>query len=115
MDILIYNGGEGIPKSAILSDTDRGIIQTTVKAVIERAAKLAAVNITAAAAKAARESTELPVCIDIDGSTYYKAAGLREHTEAYLRMMLGERNIPYALVHVDRAPIIGAAIAGLVN
>jgi hexokinase len=92
-----------------------GSIQAIMKAVIERAAKLAAVNITATVIKAVGENYEGPVCINIDGSAYYKTAGLREYTENYLKKMLGIRNIRYALVHSEMAPMIGAAIAGLVN
>jgi hexokinase len=115
MDDLINCGGSGILKSAGLSDADRETIRTIMNAVIERAAKLAAVNITAAVVKAVGEGSDLSVCINIDGSTYYKASGLRENTQKYLREMLGARNIEYTLVHVERAPIVGAAIAGFVN
>lgn len=113
MDALATGGDLG--PSARLSETDRQAAGDIVGAVIERAAKLAAVNITAAAVKAVGEGSRLPVCINIDGSTYYKAAGLREHTEKYLGDMLGARGISHTLVHVERAPIIGAAIAGIVN
>ena len=56
---------------------------------------------------------EYPVCINIDGSTYYKAFGLREKAEAYLSEILGSRGISYDLVRADDAPMIGAAVAGL--
>jgi hexokinase len=115
MDDLIRSGGAGTLKSVGPSDADRDRIRTIMKAVIERAAKLAAVNVTAAVVKAVGDTSGLSVCINIDGSTYYKASGLRENTEKYLRELLGARNIEYALVHAERAPIIGAAIAGLVN
>lgn len=104
-----------IPAPAVLSGEDRRVIGAIMKAVIERAAKLAAVNMTAAVVKAVGENSPLPVCINVDGSTYYKASGLRENTEAYLAQLMVARDIPYTLVHVERAPMIGAAIAGLVN
>lgn len=115
MDSLINNSGDGISKSFNVSGSDRKSIQAIMKAVITRAAKLAAINISAAVIKAVDGSSELPVCINIDGSSYYKAAGLRENTEKFLGEMLGARNIGYTLVHVEQAPMIGAAIAGLVN
>jgi hexokinase len=115
MEDLINSGGAGISKSVSLTEVDRGRIQAVMKAVIKRAAKLAAINITATVVKAVGESFEQPVCINIDGSAYYKTEGLRENTEKYLKKMLRARNIRYALVHSQRAPMIGAAIAGLVN
>jgi hexokinase len=115
MNALVDNSGDGIPNLVNVSDSDVRFIRTTAEAVVGRAAKFAAINISAAVIKAVAESSELPVCINIDGSTYYKAAGLREKTEKYLDEILSVRRIPYTLVHVDRAPIIGAAIAELVN
>ncbi len=115
MDALFNTGGSGITKSTDLSKVDRDCIQTIANAVIDRAAKLAAINMAATVIKVVGESSDLPVCINIDGSTYYKAAGLRENAERYLKMILRDRNIQYDLVHVERAPMIGAAIAGLVN
>ncbi len=115
MNALVDNSGDGIPNLVNVSDSDARFIRTTAEAVVGRAAKFAAINISAALIKAVAESSELPVCINIDGSTYYKAAGLREKTEKYLDEILSVRRIPYTLVHVDRAPMIGAAIAGLVN
>ena len=50
-----------------------------------------------------------------EDSAYYQTAHLREITERYIQGMLGARNIRYSLVHTERAPIIGAAIAGLMN
>ena len=115
MDDLFHNGGASILKSVNLSESDRDRIRAIVSAVIERAAKFAAINVTAAVVKAVGGSIDRPVCINIDGTTYYKVAGLRERIEKYLREMLGGRNIEYVLTHVERAPMIGAAVAGLVN
>jgi hexokinase len=115
LDDFISNGGAGIPTAADASDTDRDAIRNIVETVIERAAKLAAVNITAAVVKAVHDTGDQTVCINIDGSTYYRTPGLRVNTEAYLRDMLGARNIDYTLAHTERAPIVGAAIAGLMN
>lgn len=115
MDDLVRNGSVGIPEEVSILEADRKAVQSLVETVIERAAKLAAINITAAVVKSVVEKTELPVCINIDGSTYYKAYGLREYTEKYLKEMLDARKIPFALVNAERAPMVGAAIAGLVN
>lgn len=115
MDDLIRNGGADTLGAIRLIETDREAIRSIMKAVIERAAKLTAINITATVVKSVGENSDLPICINIDGSTYYKAYGLRESTESYLEVMLGARKISYSLVHAERAPLVGAAIAGLVN
>jgi hexokinase len=115
MDDLLRTGGAGIPEFANLSNEDLKSIRSIMGAVIERAGKLAAVNITAAVVKAVGGTADPAACITIDGATYYRASGLRMNTEKYLREMLGARKITYFLAHVERAPIVGAAIAGLVN
>jgi hexokinase len=115
MDDLIITGGAGFLKSEHPSIADRNTIRAILEAVVQRAAKLAAVNIAAAALRASGHTTPSSVCINIDGSAYYKVHGLKENTERYLQDMLPPRNIDYTLVHIEQAPIIGAAIAGLVN
>lgn len=82
--------------------------------VIDRAALLTAVNISAAAIKSGCGlSAEHPLCINIDGSTYYKTYQLAEKVQAHLANILQPQHIHYRCVHVEDAPIVGAAIAGL--
>ena len=97
-----------------LTEKDREAVHCLLAAVIRRAAKLSAVIMAATARKAAGEARH-PLHITIDGSTYYKAVGLREGVEAHLAEFLGEMRIPYTLGHVENAPLIGAAIAGLIG
>jgi len=54
-----------------------------------------------------------PVCVTVDGSTYYKTTALRSRVEEHVRRILGERGVHAELVRVDDAPLIGAAVAGL--
>jgi hexokinase len=101
--------------SESFSDEDRKVMKQVFEAVVDRAALLAAVNIAAAVLKsgASKEDTR-PVCITIDGTAYYKTHRLKEKTEHYLHGLLGEKHkIKYECIQIDRAPIIGAAIAGL--
>ena len=75
---------------------------------------LTAVNIAAAVLKSgAGKDPQRPVCINIDGSTYYKTHRMEALVQAHLRRMMKERDVHVRCVRVDDAPIVGAAIAGL--
>ena len=54
-----------------------------------------------------------PVCVTIDGSTFYKTNNLKSMVEANLRTILGRRGIFFETIQVEEAPVIGAAVAGL--
>jgi hexokinase len=90
------------------------VIRTVFRAVVDRAALLTAVNILAAVVKSgAGHDPAHPVCINIDGSTYYKTEGLADRVQNYLSEMLKNRNLHIRCIQVEDAPIVGAAIAGL--
>ena len=104
----------GVLGSEAFSDGDREIMKTVFSAVVDRAALLTAVNIVAAVVKGgAGRDPEQPVCINIDGSTYYKTCGLADKVQAYLKAMLDDRGLHVRCIQVDDAPVVGAAIAGL--
>jgi hexokinase len=99
-----------------LSDAERRTAMELGMQAFVRAALFAAVNIAAAVLKTGAGRDPLhPVGVTIDGSTYYLAvAGVfRSHVEEHLRRILGARGVAYDLLHVENAPIIGAAVAGL--
>ena len=104
----------GVLGSEVFTDSDREIIKTVFTAVVDRAALLTAVNILAAVVKsgAGRDSAR-PVCVNIDGSTYYKTFELADKIQTYLGTMLKARGLHVHCIQVDDAPVIGAAIAGL--
>ena len=59
-----------------------------------------------------------PVCVCIDGSTYYKTRAVSFPTivQSELDKMLGPRNISFELaVCPDDAPMVGAAVAVLLR
>jgi hexokinase len=91
------------------SKADGDLIRAVFSAVVARAAHLSAVNLAVAAI---RNGTS-PVCINLDGSTYFKTLGLREQAEAELKQILEQAGVEYFCVHVDDAPLTGAAIAAL--
>lgn len=96
-----------------MPDADRELIVRLAAALPARAALLAAVNIAAAMIKAGGGGPLHPVCANIDGTTYYKTAGLKSRVEEHLRRLLEPRGVFYDLVHIENAPLIGAAVAGL--
>ncbi len=104
----------GVLGSEAFSDADRETMKTVFMAVVGRAALLTAINIAAAVVKggAGRDAAH-PVCVNIDGSTYYKTHQLADQVQAHLETLLGARGLHIRCIQVDDAPAVGAAIAGL--
>jgi len=98
-------------------DNDSKALYLLLDAVIERAGKLTAVNLSAAVLKAdIGTHPAYPACINADGTTYYKTHNLKAYTEYYLHQFLGKKHERYyELIAVDNAPVLGAAIAGLMS
>lgn len=114
IDMFLLQKGEGPLISTNILDSDRDVIEDIINKIYLRCAKMTALNISAAVLKSMdMRSSKLPVCINIDGSTYYKSVGFSEMTEAYLKEFLGGRGVLYKLMHIDDAPLLGAAVAGL--
>jgi len=88
-----------------------------VDALIERAAKLTAANLSSAAMKSGKGYNPCrPVCIVAEGTTFYHLKSLRQKIEYYLKQYLvDQKGIHYEVVNVENATLIGAAIAGLTN
>jgi hexokinase len=97
-----------------LGDEDKEVVDRLFTAVIERASLLAAINISAAVLKS-EGGKRRPVCVNVDGSTFYKTMGLKPQAEEYLRRILTPRGLSYRLIRVDDSPLIGAAVAGLTH
>jgi hexokinase len=85
--------------------------------MVERAAKLTAINLSSAAIKCGKgRSPSRPVCIVAEGTTFYHLRSLKHKVEFYLTQYLTkEKDIYYDIVNVENATLIGAAIAGLTN
>ncbi len=88
-----------------------------VDALIERAAKLTAANLSSAAIKSGKGHNPCrPVCIVAEGTTFYHLKSLRQKVEYYLKQYLvDQKGIYFEVVNVEDATLIGAAIAGLTN
>jgi hexokinase len=85
--------------------------------IIQRAAKLTAVNLSATILKTdGGVDPRRPVCVNADGTTYYKTHRLQEYTQRYLHEFLEcKRGRYYRFVHIENSPVLGAAAAGLIG
>ncbi|MDT4762285.1 hexokinase [Sphaerochaeta sp. PS] len=97
------------------SDDDAIALWTILDAIIAKAGKLTAANLAATVLKSgAGTDPRKPVCINADGTTFYKTEYLKKYTEYYLHKYLQlENKRYYSFVRIDDSPTIGAAIAGL--
>ncbi len=85
--------------------------------IVERAAAHVAVNIAAVVLKTGRGGDpRYPVCVTVDGTTFWQLRGFRSRVESFLRLLLrGRRARAWEITGVDDAPLLGAAIAALTN
>lgn len=103
--------------SACREESDRVLAYVLLDAIAERAAKLAAINLSATVVQGGGGSNPTkPVAICADGTTFYKTKDMLFRTRAYLASYLREKQGRYVkLIHQDNAPIIGSAVAALLN
>jgi hexokinase len=97
------------------NEDDAKALWLILDSLIARAAKLTAANLSATVLKSGKgEDPRKPICINADGTTYYKTEYLKKYTEYYLHKYLQlERKRYVEFVRIDDSPVIGAAIAGL--
>jgi hexokinase len=101
-------------RAGSFAEADLEMMMRLCAEVVRRAALMIAINISTPVLKSGSGRNPLhPVCITVDGSTYYKTPGLRSLVEEDLRRILGRRGIHFEVLQVDEAPLIGAAVAGL--
>ncbi|MBM4028097.1 MAG: hexokinase [Planctomycetes bacterium] len=88
-----------------------------VDALVERAAKLTAINLSSVSLKSDKGHNPCrPICIVAEGTTFYRLKSLRPKVEYYLKQYLvDKKHVHYEIVTVESATLIGAAIAGLTN
>lgn len=102
--------------SPAITLADRRTALQLCRPVVARAALLAAVTIAAAVIKSdAGRDALFPVCVNIDGSTFYLTWRLAERVQAHLQCLLEPRGIDIYPARTPDAPLIGAAVAGLTH
>ncbi|MFB0525446.1 MAG: hexokinase, partial [Phycisphaerae bacterium] len=119
-DFMCYpETGANALSSAIDSTTedDTMTLYYLLDRLVERAAKLTAINLSSVAIKSGKGQNPCrPVCIVAEGTTFYHLKSLKQKVEYYLTQYLqNQKNIHYEIVSVENATLIGAAIAGLTN
>lgn len=118
-DYLSDEGGANPLANAVTAgtDADREVLTVLIERIIERAAFMAAVTLTATILKTDQGlSPENPVCIVAEGTTFYHLKGLKTKTESYLNQYLtGHYGRYWKLVSIENATLIGSAVAGLTN
>lgn len=99
----------------LANQQEERVLSRILEAIIERAGKLAAVNLAAVILQAdAGFTKEQPIYINADGTTFYKTTRLKGYIEAYLKMFLqGEYQRYYRFLHVPDSPTLGTAVAAL--
>lgn len=108
--LSLYLEGKDNPISEIARDEDKEDILRIIRAIVDRAALLSAINLISVAISSGSKN----VIINADGSTFYKLDGLEKSVKKYLDKYLTEKyGIKYSIVSVSSSPSIGAAIAGL--
>lgn len=115
MDDFTWNPfAEGVFRHPAFAAGDLEAMMILCEAVVERAALFVAINISTPIIKTGSGKSPLhPVCVTMDGSTFYKTKNLKSMVEANLRRILGEAGMYHEMIKVEEAPIIGAAVAGL--
>lgn len=99
------------------TEDDRRTLLAVGEPLFLRAAALTAANVSAAVLRSGGGRDPLhPVCVTVDGSTYYKTrtAMFKSRVEQGLRDILGPRGVHFETVFVEDAPLIGSAVAGLI-
>ena len=119
VDGLLHNPYDSTNKltKACSNPTDRSTCFTLVDTIMERAAKLAAVNLSATILKGeAGQDPAYPIAVCADGTTFFKSKDLMFRTRYYLKGYLQDQKGRYAeFIHNEDAPIIGAAVAALLD
>ena len=97
------------------TDFDAEAAYRILDTIVDRSARLAAINIAAAAVKSgAGFNPAKPICVLCEGTTFLKTHSLRERVFAYLyeELTVG-RGIWFEIVSIENAVTLGTAVAGL--
>ena len=119
-DFMSYPEAKGGPLSSALKKAGEKDLATAyylIDRLIERAAKLTAINLSSVAIKSGKGRNPCrPVCIVAEGTTFYHLKSLKQRVEYYLKdYLVNQKGIFYEIINVENATLIGAAIAGLTN
>lgn len=96
---------------------DREHLYYLIDNIMERAAALVCTMITAFILQSGSGRSPIePVAVTMEGSTFYKSLLLRRKLDYYTRSFMNEKKEVYAeYLQVERANLVGTAIAALLN
>jgi hexokinase len=110
-------GGTGLHAALCRAGSadDLAVACSLVEHLLERAAKLAAVNMAAALLQSVPTGpADAPAAMTVDGSTFYRLRSYRERITGWVDRILAGR-MRWEVVTVDNAALIGAAVGGITN
>jgi len=115
--VLAIDPGNNPLASILERKEERDTAVQIIEAFISRAAKLVAANLAAVILKTGGGKTpESPVCLTIDGTTFYKLKNFQKQFERYLQEFLSNnKQRYYEIVEVENSSLLGAAIAAIEN
>jgi hexokinase len=98
-------------------ERERELLYYLSDMIVERAAKLSALVLSATLLKAgAGEDPCRPVCIVAEGSVFWGMHSMKSKVQYYLKSYLEEQeDRHFRIIRVENASLVGAAIAGLTN
>ncbi|HET6450742.1 MAG TPA: hexokinase family protein, partial [Spirochaetia bacterium] len=119
-DFLLYPDSRENPLGAACGEdprTDARGLYLLCDTIVERAAAMVAVNLSATVLKTGRgKDPRYPVCITADGTTFWQLRTFAERVQSWMRrLMAGSLSRAWEIAAVDDAPLRGAAIAALTN
>ena len=99
------------------TEAEAATIRALLLPLYERAALFAAINIAATGicSAQARGRTEGVICVNADGSTFWKTTAIpfAERVQQHLATLLAPYHYTCHIVRIDEAPLLGAALAAL--
>lgn len=100
-----------------LPPVDRRDMASLLDTLVERASILVAITIAAVILKTRKgRDPGVPVCVTVDGTTYWELASFDTRVQSHLRGLLaGQRQRAWEITAGRDAPLLGAAIAALTN
>ena len=118
-DFLLYPDRTDHPFGAAVAgrDGDARALYQLCDTIVERAAAMVAVNLAGVVLKSGRgRDPRYPVCITVDGTTFWQLRTFRFRVESWMRRLLsGSSERAWEITSVEDAPLLGAAIAALTN
>ncbi|MDI3480558.1 MAG: hexokinase [Tepidanaerobacteraceae bacterium] len=116
-EFLYYPYSENVLSKCCSEEEDYLTLFYIIDAVMERAAKLAAINLSSIILKTGKGKNPCkPVCITAEGTTFYKFKMFKSKLEYYIKIFLNDNKQAYCeFVKAENATLVGAAIAALMS